>query len=131
MAMDENFISISGTVVADPEQSSPSAPVKLRMVHNRRYRPAGTEEWVSDATFVTVLFWGNDRDDAMGIFEKGGRIQVTGRLEENVWEDKETGKKRSMLQIIARSFSVPLAYSASPGPPKPKPESNPDEDFDF
>lgn len=55
----------------------------------------------SKASFFNVVAWRNLAEDAARVLEKGMRVVVSGRLEQRSWEDKETGAKRSAVELVA------------------------------
>ena len=51
--------------------------------------------------FFNVIAWRNLAEDSAAILEKGLQVIVQGRLEQESWDDKETGKKQSRVVILA------------------------------
>jgi len=78
-----------------------------------RYTPSGTA--VADITvavnekrkdqettaFVDCTMWDKTAENCAEYLGKGSPILVEGRLQQDNWEDKETGKKRSKLKVVA------------------------------
>lgn len=56
-------------------------------------------------SFVDVTFWGKNAETLCKYKKQGDSILVEGRLKQDTWEDKETGKKRSKLKVVATSFT--------------------------
>lgn len=52
-------------------------------------------------SYFDVVAWRNLAEDAANILEKGMSVIIVGRLEQQTWEDKESGAKRSRVQLLA------------------------------
>lgn len=66
----------------------------------------GDGEWEKQVSYIDVTVWRELAEEAASVLEKGIGVIVTGRLEQQSWDDKETGKKRSKLVVIADSISL-------------------------
>lgn len=66
----------------------------------------GDGEWEKQVSYIDVTVWRELAEEAAAVLEKGIGVTVTGRLEQQSWDDKETGKKRSKLIVIADSISL-------------------------
>jgi len=53
------------------------------------------------ADFFEVTAWEKLGDLVMQYLGKGRKVLVQGRLRQDSWEDKETGKKRSKIEVTA------------------------------
>jgi single-strand DNA-binding protein len=58
------------------------------------------DDWVDDTTFIDCKAFGSKAEFISGHFRKGDPIWLTGRLSNDEWDDKETGKKRSKLEVL-------------------------------
>lgn len=54
-----------------------------------------------ETMFIDVDVWGKQAEVCCEYLTKGRKIGVTGRLKQDSWEDKETGKKRSKILVVA------------------------------
>ncbi|MEW6614002.1 MAG: single-stranded DNA-binding protein [Thermodesulfobacteriota bacterium] len=111
-----------------------------------RYTPAGTavtnfdiavnRKW-SDSegnekestVWVRINAWGKQAENIGEYLDKGSPVLVQGELVENRWEDKETGKMRSKLEVRARSVTFLGSKSGSNREVPPSLES--DDDIPF
>jgi len=59
------------------------------------------EEKVEETTFVDFTVWNNQAENLSKWQQKGSNILIEGHLQLDTWDDKDTGKKRSRLQVIA------------------------------
>ena len=102
-----NKVIILGNLCKDPElRSIPSGTQVCDVsvaVNDRRKNAAG--EWVEEATFVDVTFWGKTAEVLAEYLRKGSPILVDGRLKLDKWEDKD-GQKRSKLRVVCERMQM-------------------------
>lgn len=106
--MSVNHVMFTGNLGKDPEfkvlgQSREMASFLVAI--NNGYKDKQTGEWVSKTAWVDCSAFGpvvNWIQEA----SKGDLVAVTGRLEQDEWNDKETGKKRTKLKVIVSTFAV-------------------------
>ena len=100
-------VTIKGNVTADPElkfSSNGNARLLFSVASNRNFQVNG--EWQKETSFFNVVAWRKTAEDAAGILEKGLPVIITGRLEQRAWEDKDSGQKRSTVEVVADSVAV-------------------------
>lgn len=99
-----------GNLTRDPEiknAGTEKAVCNFAVAVNRRV--AGEEK----ATFLECKAFGKTADNIAKFFGSGQRIIIaSGELEEQRWEDKTTGAKRSKLVCIVARFDFPERASA-------------------
>lgn len=71
---------------------------------NRRWRDPQTNEQREDTTFVGCDAFGKTAEAIAKWFDKGRPIFVEGRLRDEQWNDKETGRKRHRMKVVVESF---------------------------
>ena len=136
---------ITGNITADPEikySSNGNARLSFSVASERRYQVNG--EWTGDTSFFNVVAWRKTAEDAADILEKGLPVIIKGRLEQRSWEDKETGQKRSTVEVVADSVAVNVyglegitrrqksgdgSYAPKAAATSKAPSSDPFEDF--
>lgn len=99
-----NKVFVMGNLTRDPEvQFTPkgTAVGNLGIAVNRRVKQG--DNWTDETTFVDVTVWGNTAENAQKYLTKGRGVIVEGRLQLDTWDDKETGKKRSKLKVVAEN----------------------------
>ena len=57
-------------------------------------------------SYFDIVAWRNLAEDAANLLEKGLPVVIVGRMEQQTWEDKETGKPRSKVQVVADRIAV-------------------------
>ncbi|MCJ7726563.1 MAG: single-stranded DNA-binding protein [Acidimicrobiia bacterium] len=111
--MSANSVTVIGNLVDDPElrfTASGVAMAKIRMAVNRRYQRQG--EWQEDTSFFGGTLWRDAAENAAESLQKGMRVIVTGRLEQQQWETKE-GEKRSTVEIAIDEIGPSLRWATA------------------
>jgi len=99
-----NRVIITGNLTSDPElRSLPSGTsvCKLRVAVNTRRKDSQSGEWRDFPNYFDVTVWGAQGENCARYLSKGRGVGVDGRLEWREWQDKETGKNRQSIDIIA------------------------------
>lgn len=97
MARGINQVILMGRLTRDPEaRTTPSGKtvVSFSLAVDR----AGQDD---QADFFDVTAWEKLGDLVSQYLTKGRRCLVQGRLRQDSWDDKETGKKRSRIEVTA------------------------------
>lgn len=55
--------------------------------------------------FFSVESWGRNADFVNNYVKKGSVLQITGTLRHRSWDDKESGKKREAITLVADQIS--------------------------
>lgn len=97
MAKSINQVILMGRLTRDPEsRTTPSG--KTITSFSLAVDRAGQD----DATdFFDVTAWEKLGELVSQYLSKGRRCLVQGRLRQDSWDDKETGKKRSRIEVVA------------------------------
>ncbi|HWI22090.1 MAG TPA: single-stranded DNA-binding protein [Baekduia sp.] len=101
-----NRVVLTGNLTFDPElRSLPSgmSVCKLRVACNTRRKDGASGEWVDKPNYFDVTVWGAQGENCARYLAKGRPVAIDGRLEWQEWQDKDTGKNRSKVEIIADS----------------------------
>lgn len=102
--MSINTVCISGNLTRDPELRSTGsgmAILQLRMAVNDRRKNPQSGEWEDAPNYVDVVVFGQRAESLSRFLSKGSKIMVDGKLRWSEWDDKETGKKRSKIEVVA------------------------------
>ncbi len=106
--MNLNKVLLIGRLTQDPEaRSTPSGQnvTTIKMATNRVWTDASTGR--KEATeYHTVIAWGRLGDIASNYLKKGALVMIEGRLQTRSWDDKNTGAKRYMTEIIAENLQM-------------------------
>ena len=113
MAVD-NTVNVSGNLVADPEiryTNNGATICAMRVAVNRRWNKNG--EWEEETSYFDITAWAQLAENCAGSLTKGMRVNVSGRLEEQRWDDKETNEPSRKVVIIADEVSPSLRWATA------------------
>jgi single-strand DNA-binding protein len=141
--MNHNLVQLGGNLARDVETKylpSGTAIADFSIAVNRVWKDAQSGEKKEEVTFAGCTAFGKTAENIAKYFSKGDQIFVQGRLKQDTWEDKETGKKQSKTKVVVESFEfiggkkANNATAPEPGerqPPRsiPKPAHDPDLDI--
>lgn len=115
-----NKVILGGRLTADPRLSvTPSGVSVCRFTV--AYNPPGH---AAEPEFYTVDAWRNRAEFVSRYFRRGSSILIDGRLRQESWEDKQTGKRRTQTVIEATDIHFVDAKNEIPD----REEIEPDED---
>lgn len=104
-----NKVMIIGNLTADPEQKTTprgTAVTELRLAVNRMAPGSNEGERREETTFLDVTCWGRTAEIAGQYLAKGRPVFIEGRLQQDTWEDKQTGQRRSKIRIVAENMQL-------------------------
>ena len=104
-----NKVMIIGNLTADPEvRTTPrgNSVAELRLAVNRVSSGPNEGERREETTFLDVTCWGRTAEIAGQYLAKGRPVFIEGRLQQDTWEDKQTGQKRSKIRIVAENMQL-------------------------
>jgi single-strand DNA-binding protein len=123
--MNLNKVLLIGNLTREPElkyTSNGSAVCELSMAINRKYKSG--EEMKQETTFVEVTIWGKQAESSSRYLSKGSPAFIEGRLQLDTWQDKESGKNRSKLRVVAERVQFMGSKSDNQEAPQQASESN-------
>ena len=98
---------ITGNITRDPElrtTTGGSSVCSFTVAVNRNYR--GTDgEQKEEVSFIDCSAWGKLGEMINQYAKKGTGVLVSGRLDQRSWEDKNTGQKRSRVEVVVEDFN--------------------------
>ncbi len=96
-------VTLVGRLTQDPELKflgNGTPKLNFSIAVNHFWKDASGESQ-EKTHFFNVIAWRNLAEDSAAILEKGLQVIVQGRLEQESWDDKDTGKKQSRVVILA------------------------------
>ena len=99
---------VMGNLTRDPELRylpSGHAVADLTVAVNTSYTKESGEK-VDRVDFLDVTLYKRLAEVAAEYLKKGRPVFVTGQLQQDRWEDSETGQKRSKVRIIGRQLQL-------------------------
>ncbi len=101
MARSINQVIIMGRLTRDPEMRTTTTGKTIASFSLAVDR-AGQDD---QADFFDITAWEKLGELANQYLTKGRRCLVQGRLRQDSWDDKETGKKRSKIEVVATDIT--------------------------
>jgi single-strand DNA-binding protein len=97
MARSINQVILMGRLTRDPEQRTTTSGKTIANFSIAVDRGGESDE----ADFFDITAWEKLGELVVQYLAKGRRVLVQGRLRQDSWDDKETGKKRSRVEVTA------------------------------
>lgn len=111
---DTNLVIIAGRLTRDPVlayTAGSKAYLKFGIANTQYYKGADGERQ-EKTIFIDVTVWGGGAEWLADKIAKGRAVLIEGRIQQSEWEDRETGQKRSKIDLNATKVS-PLEWSTS------------------
>ena len=113
----ETPITVVGNLTADPElrfTPSGAAVANFTVASTPRTFDRQTNEWKDAETlFMRCSVWREAAENAAESLTRGTRVVVSGRLVSRSWEDKETGQKRTVMEMQVDEVGPSLRYATA------------------
>jgi single-strand DNA-binding protein len=112
----DNHTSIVGNLVEDPElrfTNNGTAVANLRVAVTQRVQDKDGTWRDGETSFFKVNVWRDQAQHAAQSLSKGDRALVLGRLRARCWEDKETGERRSVVEVEAEEVGASLKWATA------------------
>jgi single-strand DNA-binding protein len=107
MAKSVNKVILIGTLGKDPElkYTPQGTPVcKFSMATNESYKDKASGEWKERTEWHNIVCWQRTAEVAAEYLKKGGKCYIEGRLTTRSWDDKDSGQKRYMTEVVANDL---------------------------
>ena len=101
-----NKVILIGNLGKDPEvkftpQGTPVA--KISLATNERFK-GKDGQWQDRTEWHNVVLWQRLAEIAGEYLKKGGKVYIEGRLQTRSWDDKQTGQKKYMTEVVANDL---------------------------
>ena len=107
MSASYSHATIVGNLTRDPELKATSGGTQLCELSVAVNRTSGSGATKREHTsFFDVKLWGKTAEVAAQYLAKGRCVLISGRLEQESWEDKTTGQKRSKVVIVGETMQM-------------------------
>ena len=97
MARSINQVILLGRLTRDPEQRTTASGKNVVSFSIAVDRQSEDDQ----ADFFNITAWDKLGDLVMQYLSKGRRVLIQGRLRQDSWEDKDTGKRQSRIEVTA------------------------------
>lgn len=98
---DLNMVVIAGRLTRDPElkyTGTNRAYCKVSIANSRRYKTKDGEQR-EETVFLEGTLWDKFAEYVGDKFRKGRPVLIEGRLRQSEWEDRESGQKRTRIEL--------------------------------
>ncbi len=98
---------ITGNLTRDPElRTTPNGAsvCSFSVAVNRVFRDSSGQQQ-EQVSFIDCSAWGKLGEMIGQYAKKGSGVLVSGRLDQRTWEDKNSGQKRSRVEIVVEDFN--------------------------
>ncbi|MBS7346659.1 MAG: single-stranded DNA-binding protein [Candidatus Sacchiramonaceae bacterium] len=102
-----NKVILLGNLTADPElRTTPNGQnvTSFSLAINRTWNSANGERQ-EETSFINCTAWGKTGETIAKYVSRGRQLLVSGRLQQRTWQDKDTGKNRSAIDVVVEEFS--------------------------
>ena len=117
MAAGDTPITVIGNLTQDPElrfTPSGAAVANFTVASTPRYMDRQTNEWKDGETlFMRCSVWREAAENVAESLVRGSRVIVSGRLKSRSWDDKETGQRRSTMELEVDEVGPSLRYATA------------------
>lgn len=107
MAKGFNKVILMGNLTRDPEtRTTPSGQsvTNFSIAVNRNWKDQ-SGQLQEQVSFFNCVAWARMGETIAQYLTKGSPILVSGRLDQRSWEDKESGQKRSTIEVVVEDFN--------------------------
>ena len=113
----ETVITLVGNLTGDPElrfTPSGAAVANFTVASTPRTFDRQTSEWKDGETlFMRCSIWREAAENVAESLHRGTRVVVTGRLVSRSWDDKESGQKRTVMEMQVDEIGPSLKYATA------------------
>jgi single-strand DNA-binding protein len=102
-----NKVILMGNLTADPELRTTTTGqnvASFTIAVSRNWNNAQGERQ-EETSFINCTAWGKTGETIAKYVSKGRQLLVSGRLQQRTWQDKDTGKNRSAIDVVVEEFS--------------------------
>ena len=107
MAKGFNKVILMGNLTRDPEtRNTPSGQsvTNFSLAVNRTWKGADGQQ-NEDVSYIDCVAWGKPGEIIAQYLGKGRAVLVSGRLDQRSWDDKDSGQKRSKIEVVVEDFN--------------------------
>jgi single-strand DNA-binding protein len=107
MAKGFNKVILMGNLTRDPEtRQTPNGQsvTNFSLAVNRTWKGADGQQ-NEDVSYIDCVAWGKPGEIIAQYLQKGRAVLVSGRLDQRSWDDKDSGQKRSKIEVVVEDFN--------------------------
>ena len=129
MSLNLNKVMLAGNLTRDPQVrffANERAVADFGLAINRKFKTNDGQQ-KEEVTFVDIECWGRTAELAGQYLTKGSPAYIEGHLKLDQWDDKESGKKRSKIKIVADTVQFLSSGNRTGGAGKGSPDGASDD----
>jgi single-strand DNA-binding protein len=99
-----NKVILLGNLTRDPDvryTPNGTAVANFSLAVNRKYKQG--EETKEEVSYIDIVVFGKQAESCGQYINKGASVLIDGRLQQRRWDDKDSGAKRSKIEVVAQS----------------------------
>lgn len=107
MAKGFNKVILMGNLTRDPETRTTGggqSVTNFSLAVNRSWKGADGQQ-NEDVSYIDCVAWGKPGEIIAQYLGKGRAVLVSGRLDQRSWDDKDSGQKRSKVEVVVEDFN--------------------------
>ena len=125
-----NKVVLLGNLTADPELRTTTGGqnvASFTIAISRTWNNAQGEKQ-EETSFINCTAWGRTGETIAKYVQKGRQLLVSGRLQQRTWQDKDTGKNRSALDVVVEEFNFVADGQKANAKYQPEDTAQPEDD---
>lgn len=129
MSKSVNRVTLLGNLGKDPEvKYTPQGTAVAKLTLATEDRTKGKDgQWTEKTEWHNVVLWSRLAEIAGEYLKKGGKVYIEGRLQTRSWDDKQSGQKKYMTEVVASEL-VLLGGDVRKTDNRPQPATVPDDE---
>ena len=107
--MSINKVFLSGNITNDPSMRSTPGGMQILefgLAVNERRKNSQTGQWDEVPNYFDARVFGNRAEALSRFLTKGTKVSIEGHLRWSSWQDKNTGQKRSKIEVIVDEMEL-------------------------
>lgn len=113
----ETIVTVVGNLTADPElrwTQSGAAVASFTIASTPRVFDRDSGQWKDgEALFMRCSLWRDAASNAADSLRKGMRVIAQGRLQQRSWEDRDSGARRTVIEMQVDEIGPSLRYATA------------------
>ncbi len=126
MAKGVNKVILMGNLTRDVEmRTTPSGQsvANFSLAVSRSWKGQDGQQQ-EQTSFINCVAWGKTGEIIAQYVSKGNPLLVSGRLDQRSWDDKESGQKRSTVEVVVEDFNFVSSSGGQGGNSGSSPQSS-------
>lgn len=118
-----NTVMISGNLTKDVEVKATNSGsfLNFSIANNDKSKKNAQGEWEDVVGFFECSYFSKNPQPWIQKLHKGAGVMIEGQLEQQSWQDKESGKQRSKVTVAVKKWPLMLAGKHDVAPTAPAP----------